>query len=75
MTDTGTKSTAAMFDNKCLKLNVVGTSNLELDQYVMHPHVVIHIVNFENGQYMLKQAVKMTSTDVKQGAYHFENVT
>lgn len=66
---------SAMFDNKCLKVEIVRTGNLELNQYVIHPHIRFHIVNFENGQYIRKDQVRLVNTEVENGAYHFENIT
>ena len=53
---------------KCAYMNIMHSSNLELDPNVMHPFVKIHIVDMRTGNYIQKSMVKPAVT-------HYESIT
>jgi jouberin len=43
--------------NKIVSLEVVKTSNLELDSNILHPWVKVHVVNIKTGKYVNKSSM------------------
>ena len=52
-----------------MKMDIVETSNLELDNNLIHPFVRVHIVNMQNGCYLKKKDIS------KQAVYMIETIT
>ena len=50
-------------------MDIVETSNLELDNNLIHPFVRVHIVNMQNGCYLKKKDIS------KQAVYMIETIT
>lgn len=48
--------------DKCAFINVIDSSNLELDPNVMHPFIKVHIVDMVNGNYITKSTKRPAVT-------------
>jgi len=55
-------------NRKCAYINVMHSSNLELDPNVMHPFIKIHIVDMRTGNYIQKSMVR-------PAVAHYESIT
>jgi len=44
--------------NQIVRINIMETSQLELDRHVIHPFVKVHIVDIHTGKYVAKSEAK-----------------
>ena len=57
---------------RALKIVVNGTGILEMDQYVLHPFVRIHILDIRNRRYLSKQKPEQPGTSYNESFNCFE---
>lgn len=60
------------FSDKTLRLQIIETSNLKADNYVVHPFVKIHMVHMKNGSYLQKGDFEIISAGKKNAVYQKE---
>ena len=61
------------FDTKkCLKLTIKGSGVLQLDEYVLHPFVKVHIIDMTKNMYLAKQNPDWMGTSSRETANVFK---
>lgn len=55
-----------------LSLQIIETSNLKADNYLVHPFVKVHLVHMKNGTYLQKSDFEMMSSGKKNVVYQKE---
>ena len=63
---------AAQQNNYALKLNVNSTGILEMDQYVLHPFVRVHVVDLNTNKYLAKSDVTQPGVANKESVNFFK---
>ena len=54
-----------------MKLNVHGTGILEMDQYVLHPFVRIHVIDMHTNKYLAKSEIETPGVTNKESVNFF----
>ena len=52
------KEDLSVLTGKIFRLNIIETSQLEMDPYILHPFVKVHIVDMNSGKYLKKNGNK-----------------
>lgn len=60
------------YQKMAMNLKVIGTGSLELDRFMVHPFVRVHIIDMDTSKYLAKSKPNLPGVANKESAFFYD---